>query len=89
MTGLLVADRALIGGDSLFADSVARPDLESGDLGVVMAVKALGRDPDEWSRVLLSVAGAVEHRSHFHGGVHDTTRHCTPPTCATSWWHWP
>jgi glyoxylase-like metal-dependent hydrolase (beta-lactamase superfamily II) len=31
MTGLLVAGRALIGGDSLFADGIARPDLERGD----------------------------------------------------------
>ncbi|WP_372789944.1 MBL fold metallo-hydrolase [Paraconexibacter sp.] len=31
MTGLVVADRALIGGDSLFADGLARPDLEQGD----------------------------------------------------------
>ncbi|HSI81028.1 MAG TPA: MBL fold metallo-hydrolase [Solirubrobacterales bacterium] len=31
MTGLLVADRALISGDSVFADGLARPDLERGD----------------------------------------------------------
>lgn len=31
MTGLVVAGRALIGGDSLFADAVARPDLEVGE----------------------------------------------------------
>ena len=31
MTGLLVAGRALIAGDSLFADGIARPDLERGD----------------------------------------------------------
>ena len=31
MTGLVVAGRALIGGDSLFADGLARPDLERGD----------------------------------------------------------
>ena len=31
MTGLLVGEAALIGGDSLFTDSVARPDLEAGD----------------------------------------------------------
>jgi len=33
MTGLLLGHVALIGGDSLFADSVARPDLEAGDEG--------------------------------------------------------
>jgi glyoxylase-like metal-dependent hydrolase (beta-lactamase superfamily II)/rhodanese-related sulfurtransferase len=31
MTGLLVADRALLSGDSLFAEGVARPDLERRD----------------------------------------------------------
>lgn len=30
MTGLLVGRHALVGGDSLFVDSVARPDLEAG-----------------------------------------------------------
>ena len=33
MTGLMIGDGALIGGDSLFADGVARPDLENGDEG--------------------------------------------------------
>ena len=55
----------------------------------VMAVYAVGSWALLWLTVLLSVAGAVEQVSHFHGGVQDTTRHCTPPTCATSWWHWP
>ncbi len=31
MTGLVIEDRALIGGDSLFADGIARPDLQRGD----------------------------------------------------------
>lgn len=31
MTGLLLADRALIGGDSLFVDGIARPDLQQSD----------------------------------------------------------
>ena len=31
MTGLLVAERALVAGDSLFADGIARPDLQQGD----------------------------------------------------------
>ena len=31
MTGLLVAGRALVGGDSLFADGIARPDLQRDD----------------------------------------------------------
>ena len=33
MIGIQIGEDALIGGDSLFADSVARPDLESGDQG--------------------------------------------------------
>jgi glyoxylase-like metal-dependent hydrolase (beta-lactamase superfamily II) len=31
MTGLVIGARALIGGDSLFADGIARPDLQRGD----------------------------------------------------------
>lgn len=31
MTGLLLGDAALVGGDSLFADGIARPDLQRGD----------------------------------------------------------
>jgi glyoxylase-like metal-dependent hydrolase (beta-lactamase superfamily II) len=31
MTGLVVAERLLLSGDSLFADGIARPDLERGD----------------------------------------------------------
>ena len=31
MTGLLVSGRALVAGDSLFADGIARPDLQQGD----------------------------------------------------------
>lgn len=31
MTGLLVADAALVAGDSLFADGIARPDLQKAD----------------------------------------------------------
>ncbi|MBJ7471045.1 MAG: MBL fold metallo-hydrolase [Solirubrobacteraceae bacterium] len=31
MTGLVVGEQVLIGGDSLFADGIARPDLQEGD----------------------------------------------------------
>ncbi|MGA2321460.1 MAG: MBL fold metallo-hydrolase [Solirubrobacteraceae bacterium] len=31
MTGLLIADRALVAGDSLFLDGIARPDLQQSD----------------------------------------------------------
>lgn len=41
MVGLLVDGRALVGGDSLFADSVARPDLEAGDEGAADAAETL------------------------------------------------
>jgi glyoxylase-like metal-dependent hydrolase (beta-lactamase superfamily II) len=41
MTGLLVGDAALAGGDSIFADSVARPDLEAGDGGAADAAREL------------------------------------------------
>jgi glyoxylase-like metal-dependent hydrolase (beta-lactamase superfamily II) len=39
--GVLVDGRALIAGDSLFADSVARPDLEVGDAGAADAAAIL------------------------------------------------
>ena len=41
MTGLLLGDAALIGGDSLFTDSVARPDLEAGAEGAGEAAAEL------------------------------------------------
>jgi glyoxylase-like metal-dependent hydrolase (beta-lactamase superfamily II)/rhodanese-related sulfurtransferase len=41
MIGLLVDEAALIGGDSLFADSVARPDLEVGDEEAADAARML------------------------------------------------
>lgn len=39
--GVLIDGRALVGGDSLFADSVARPDLEAGDEGASEAALTL------------------------------------------------
>jgi glyoxylase-like metal-dependent hydrolase (beta-lactamase superfamily II)/rhodanese-related sulfurtransferase len=42
MTGLLLEDEAaLLGGDSLFLDSVARPDLEDGQQGAAQAASTL------------------------------------------------
>jgi glyoxylase-like metal-dependent hydrolase (beta-lactamase superfamily II) len=38
MTGLLIEDRALISGDSLFADGIARPDLQQRDPGGARAM---------------------------------------------------
>jgi glyoxylase-like metal-dependent hydrolase (beta-lactamase superfamily II)/rhodanese-related sulfurtransferase len=43
MVGLRIGDAALIGGDSLLADSVARPDLEAGDEGAADAARELHR----------------------------------------------
>jgi glyoxylase-like metal-dependent hydrolase (beta-lactamase superfamily II)/rhodanese-related sulfurtransferase len=43
MTGLLLGERALVGGDALFVDSVARPDLEDGDAGARDAARQLYR----------------------------------------------
>lgn len=43
MIGVRIGDVALIGGDSLFLDSVARPDLESGDDGSDAAARTLYR----------------------------------------------
>jgi glyoxylase-like metal-dependent hydrolase (beta-lactamase superfamily II)/rhodanese-related sulfurtransferase len=43
MIGLRIGDVALVGGDSLFADSVARPDLEAGDEGADTAARRLHR----------------------------------------------
>jgi len=43
MTGVLIGEDALIGGDSLFADGVARPDLETGDEGAATAARQLHR----------------------------------------------
>lgn len=41
MTGLALGEAALIGGDCLFTDSVARPDLEAGDDGADEAARQL------------------------------------------------
>jgi glyoxylase-like metal-dependent hydrolase (beta-lactamase superfamily II) len=41
MIGVRLGDAALVGGDSLFADSVARPDLETGDEGAAAAARQL------------------------------------------------
>jgi glyoxylase-like metal-dependent hydrolase (beta-lactamase superfamily II)/rhodanese-related sulfurtransferase len=43
MTGILIGEEVLIGGDSLFVDGVARPDLETGDEGAATAARQLHR----------------------------------------------
>ncbi len=66
MTGLMVDGAALIGGDSLFADSVARPDLEVGAAGAVEAAKQLRRTLDE--RVLSLPGSTLLLPCHYPGG---------------------
>jgi glyoxylase-like metal-dependent hydrolase (beta-lactamase superfamily II)/rhodanese-related sulfurtransferase len=43
MTGVLLGDAALIGGDSVFLDAIARPDLEAGEAGSADAARTLHR----------------------------------------------
>jgi glyoxylase-like metal-dependent hydrolase (beta-lactamase superfamily II) len=69
MTGLLVADRALIGGDSLFADGIARPDLQLGDPA---GARAMARRLFETlhERVLAQPGDVVLLPGHSNPGVH-------------------
>jgi glyoxylase-like metal-dependent hydrolase (beta-lactamase superfamily II)/rhodanese-related sulfurtransferase len=69
MAGLLVDDGALIGGDSLFADSVARPDLEAGDAGAAEAARVLHRTIRE--RILTLPDTVRLLPCHYPGGRRD------------------
>ncbi len=68
MTGLLVAGRALVGGDSLFADGIARPDLQRGDpegaLAMARTLHATLHD-----RILALGDDVVLLPCHTHPGV--------------------
>ena len=64
--GVLVDGVALIAGDSLFADSVARPDLEAGDAGAATAARRLHRTLHE--RVLPLGDDVVLLPCHYAGG---------------------
>lgn len=68
MTGLLVADRALIGGDSLFLDGIARPDLQQSDPDGAVA---MGRILHETLHDLVVTLGddLVLLPGHTHPGV--------------------
>jgi glyoxylase-like metal-dependent hydrolase (beta-lactamase superfamily II)/rhodanese-related sulfurtransferase len=66
MIGLRIGDDALIGGDSLFADSVARPDLESGDAGAADAARQLHRTLRE--RIAPMPAETLLLPCHYAGG---------------------
>ena len=64
--GVLVDGRALIAGDSLFADSVARPDLEAGDEGADEAARALHKTLHE--RILTLDDDMILLPCHYPGG---------------------
>ena len=73
MTGLLLADRALVGGDSLFADGIARPDLQRGDPeGARAMARTLHATLHE--RVLTLGDDVVLLPGHTHPGVHADRR---------------
>ncbi|MFN8218449.1 MAG: MBL fold metallo-hydrolase [Solirubrobacterales bacterium] len=68
MTGLLVGGRALIAGDSVFADGIARPDLQRGDAeGSREMARLLHRTLRE--RVLALPGDTVLLPCHTHPGV--------------------
>lgn len=71
MTGLLIADRALLSGDSLFADGIARPDLQQGD---PEGARAMGRTLHATlhDRVLTLGDDVVLLPGHTHPGVNAT-----------------
>jgi glyoxylase-like metal-dependent hydrolase (beta-lactamase superfamily II)/rhodanese-related sulfurtransferase len=66
MIGLMLDGRALIAGDSVFADSVARPDLEAGDAGAEDAARQLHRTLQ--ARVLTLPAESILLPCHYPGG---------------------
>ncbi len=68
MTGLLIGDRALISGDSLFADGIARPDLQQGDPA---GARAMGRvlHATLHARVLSLGDDVILLPGHTHPGV--------------------
>lgn len=64
--GLIVDGAALVAGDSLFADSVARPDLEAGDAGASDAARLLHHTLHE--RILPLDREVVLLPCHYEGG---------------------
>lgn len=69
MTGLLIEGRALIGGDSLFADGIARPDLQRGDTEGARAM-AVTLHATLHERILALGDDVVLLPCHTHPGVH-------------------
>lgn len=70
MTGLLLGGRALVGGDSVFAAGIARPDLQQGD---PEGARAMGRQLHATlhDRVLALGDDVVLLPGHDHPGVLD------------------
>lgn len=68
MTGLLIEDRALLSGDSLFADGIARPDLQGGDEGAGAMARTLHSTLHE--RLLSLGEETLLLPGHAHPGVH-------------------
>lgn len=69
MTGLVVGGRALISGDSLFADGIARPDLQQGDPeGAREMARMLHRTLRD--RVLGLPGDTILLPGHTHPGLH-------------------
>jgi glyoxylase-like metal-dependent hydrolase (beta-lactamase superfamily II) len=68
MTGLLIADRALIGGDSLFLDGIARPDLQQSDPDGARAMGCILHETLH-DRVLALGDDVVLLPGHSHPGV--------------------
>ena len=64
--GVLVDGRALVGGDSLFADGVARPDLEVGDEGAREAARTLHATLHE--KILRYPDDTILLPCHYPGG---------------------
>lgn len=68
MTGLFIAGRALVAGDSLFADGIARPDLQQGDPDGARAM-ARTLHATLHDRVLALGGDVVLLPCHTHPGV--------------------
>jgi len=68
MTGLLIGDRALVAGDSLFADGIARPDLQRGDREGALAMARVLHDTLR-QRLLRLPGDTVLLPCHTHPGV--------------------
>lgn len=76
MTGLVLAGRALLGGDSLFVDGIARPDLQQGDPEGAREMARLLHDTLH-ERVLALGDDIVLLPGHTHPGLHAAAVHAT------------